>query len=429
MTSLKLATSYSDSPILGYGFVPTHLNCSISVKNRSMNRRPLSGKKPFQAVDFELRLKMKKIKGFTYPHCMIVFLLLKHVMPCLSFSSFVFGDSLVDVGNNDYLFTLSKADSPPYGIDFRPSGGQPTGRFTNGRTISDIVGQELGAQSFPPPYLAPNAQANAVDVGINYASGASGILDETGSLFIGRVPLRVQVDYFNQSRKYMVNMTGEDGTKVFLEKAIFSLTIGSNDILNYIQPKIPFFGKDKVPPTMFQEFMLSNLTAQLMRLHELGARKFVVVGVGPLGCIPFVRALNLLGSGRCSSEINKLIIGYNSKLRDVLQQLNQNLGPEAMFVYANSYDIFSHIIQNYRQYGFENADAPCCGGYFPPFICFRGRNPNTSSVLCSDRSKYVFWDAYHPTDAANIIIGKKLLDGDQSVCSPINIRQLYNYTP
>jgi hypothetical protein len=54
----------------------------------------------------------------------------------------VFGDSLVDAGNNDYLFTLSKADSPPYGIDFKPSGGQPTGRFTNGRTITDLIGKE-----------------------------------------------------------------------------------------------------------------------------------------------------------------------------------------------------------------------------------------------------------------------------------------------
>lgn len=63
-----------------------------------------------------------------------------NVVPSLCFTSFVFGDSLVDAGNNDYLFTLSKADSPPYGIDFKPSGGQPTGRFTNGRTIADIVG-------------------------------------------------------------------------------------------------------------------------------------------------------------------------------------------------------------------------------------------------------------------------------------------------
>jgi hypothetical protein len=45
-------------------------------------------------------------------------------------------------------------------------------------------GQALGALSFPPPYLAPNTQADAIRRGINYASGASGILDETGLLFV-----------------------------------------------------------------------------------------------------------------------------------------------------------------------------------------------------------------------------------------------------
>lgn len=70
----------------------------------------------------------------------VLIVLSLQVLPSLAYTSFVFGDSLVDAGNNDYLFTLSKADSPPYGIDFSPSGGQPTGRFTNGRTIADILG-------------------------------------------------------------------------------------------------------------------------------------------------------------------------------------------------------------------------------------------------------------------------------------------------
>ncbi|CAK9167449.1 unnamed protein product [Ilex paraguariensis] len=357
-----------------------------------------------------------------------------NVLPSVSFTSFVFGDSLVDAGNNHYLFTLSKADSPPYGIDFTTSGGKPTGRFTNGRTISDIVDEALGAKSFPPPYLAPNTSSDAILGGINYASGASGILDETGTLFagkyvaqIGRVPLREQINYFEESRAYMVNVMGEKGTKKFLRQAIFSLTIGSNDILNYFQPSIPFIGQDKVPSTIFQHYMISNLTTQLKRLHGLGARKFIVVGVGPLGCIPFVRALHLVSGGKCSDEVNTFIRGYNKKLNVVLGDLNQKMGPEAIFVYANSYDIVIRIISQYRRYGFENADDPCCGGYFPPFVCYQGNHASTSSVLCNDRAKYVFWDAYHPTEAANVIIAEKLLNGDKTASSPINIRELYHY--
>ena len=64
-------------------------------------------------------------------------------------ASFIFGDSLVDAGNNNYLPTLSKANIPPNGIDFKASGGKPTGRFTNGRTIGDIVGR-LYLLSFLP---------------------------------------------------------------------------------------------------------------------------------------------------------------------------------------------------------------------------------------------------------------------------------------
>lgn len=50
---------------------------------------------------------------------------------------FVFGDSLVDSGNNNYLPTTARADSPPYGIDY-PT-GHPTGRFSNGLNLPDLI--------------------------------------------------------------------------------------------------------------------------------------------------------------------------------------------------------------------------------------------------------------------------------------------------
>lgn len=53
-------------------------------------------------------------------------------------ASFVFGDSLLDVGNNNYIVSLAKANHDPYGIDF---GRMPTGRFSNGRTVVDIIGE------------------------------------------------------------------------------------------------------------------------------------------------------------------------------------------------------------------------------------------------------------------------------------------------
>lgn len=89
----------------------------------------------------------------------------------------------------------------------------------------------------------------------------------------------------------------------------------------------------------------------MKRLHELGARKFVVVGVGPLGCIPFVRAMHFITNEKCSEKVNRLIKGYNFRLSAVVDQLNLEFSPKTKFVYANSYAVFMKIIVNYRQYG------------------------------------------------------------------------------
>lgn len=53
---------------------------------------------------------------------------------------FVFGDSVVDTGNNNYVKSYApvRCDFPPYGKDFE--GGKPTGRYSNGRVPSDMLG-------------------------------------------------------------------------------------------------------------------------------------------------------------------------------------------------------------------------------------------------------------------------------------------------
>ena len=56
---------------------------------------------------------------------------------------FIFGDSLSDVGNNNYLpFTVLKSNFLPYGVDYGSSSSKrtPTGRFSNGRLVLDIIG-------------------------------------------------------------------------------------------------------------------------------------------------------------------------------------------------------------------------------------------------------------------------------------------------
>lgn len=78
-------------------------------------------------------------------------------VPCL----FIFGDSLVDNGNNNNINSLAKANYPPYGIDFAKG---PTGRFSNGLTTVDVIG------IYQPFSLSnPKLQANRSNVHTIYS--------------------------------------------------------------------------------------------------------------------------------------------------------------------------------------------------------------------------------------------------------------------
>eukprot|EP00253_Pinus_taeda_P034087 PITA_34087 len=96
--------------------------------------------------------------------------------------SFIFGDSLSDVGNNNHLQrSLGKANYPWYGFDY--ANGTATGRHNNGRTIGDMLGKT--GLPIAAAYLDPSTDENTVlKRGVNYASGGGGILNETGSLFV-----------------------------------------------------------------------------------------------------------------------------------------------------------------------------------------------------------------------------------------------------
>ncbi|CAI7916323.1 unnamed protein product, partial [Closterium sp. NIES-53] len=117
---------------------------------------------------------------------------------------FVFGDSLVDVGNNNYgTYRFLRADLPPYGINYR----EASGRFSDGRLQIDFLARYLGLPS-PPPVLQPGRSASR---GLNFASAGAGVLDSTnpGQAF----PLSFQLGKFREVHAAVVGQaSGEQGS-------------------------------------------------------------------------------------------------------------------------------------------------------------------------------------------------------------------------
>ncbi|XP_050270031.1 GDSL esterase/lipase At5g37690 [Quercus robur] len=310
--------------------------------------------------------------------------------------TFIFGDSLTEVGNNNYLqYSLARSNFPFYGIDY--AGGQATGRFTNGRTIGDIISEKLGISS-PPPYLSLSQNDDAVLKGVNYASGGAGILNDTGLYFIQRLSFDDQIKYFEKTKETMKNKIGEVAANKLCNEAMYFIGIGSNDYVNnFLQPFLP--DGQQYTSDEFRDLLISTLDKQLSRLYQLGARKMVFHGLSPLGCIPSQRVKSK--KGECLKRINQWALDFNSGVQKLFASLSQHL-PNAKLIFADTYPAVLDLIDNPSKYGFKVSNTSCCnvdssvGG-----LCL----PN--SKLCSNRSDYVFWDAFHPSDKANAILAEE----------------------
>jgi hypothetical protein len=126
-------------------------------------------------------------------------------------SLFIFGDSYFDAGNNNYINTAFQGNFEPYGETFFK---YPTGRFSDGRLISDFIGKidiycyvsfffktlivvkltvkgllrtaEYAKLPLITPYLHPGYHSY-ID-GANFASAGAGALVETAQGLVCDLP-------------------------------------------------------------------------------------------------------------------------------------------------------------------------------------------------------------------------------------------------
>jgi hypothetical protein len=66
----------------------------------------------------------------------------------------------------------------------------------------------------------------------------------------------------------MLETMDEEAVADFFSKALFVIVAGSNDILEFLSPSVPFLGREKPDdPSHFQDALVSNLTFYLKVLR------------------------------------------------------------------------------------------------------------------------------------------------------------------
>ncbi|XBI77553.1 hypothetical protein VPH35_070633 [Triticum aestivum] len=256
----------------------------------------------------------------------------------------VFGDSTVDPGNNNRLRTTAKANFPPYGVNFY--GRRPTGRFSNGRLATDMLADKLGIMRTIPGFLDPTLKLGQLRKGVSFASAGSGYDDSTATT-LSALPFRRQLWHFWRYKLLIRALLGTRRAERIVNRATFIISAGTNDmLLNYIASN-----RSAGPIAMlrYENHLIARLGNYTQVMRMLGARRFMFVGLPPIGCLPIARTLLGRDPDGCDSDLNQLAASFNSRLIQLSNFVNYQ--PRMRSAYIDTYTIIRAATDNPQNYG------------------------------------------------------------------------------
>lgn len=171
-----------------------------------------------------------------------------------------------------------------------------------------------------------------------------------------RITFAQQVHNFMKVVEKLNSTVGSDSTSRLISRSIFYISIGSNDflhnyLLNYTAAEINHNGTVE-PIDIYSSQLVLELSKQIqVRLRSLqvfltdayapnclmcacfkyaqslylvGAQRFAVMGVGPLGCTPHYLYAWDSKDGSCIAAVNNLVQKFNEDLRKEVNTVVHN---------------------------------------------------------------------------------------------------------
>lgn len=87
----------------------------------------------------------------------------------------------------------------------------------------------------------------------------------------------------------------------------------------------------------------------MQNLYDLGARRVLVTGTGPLGCVPAELAQRSR-NGECAVELQRAASLFNPQLIQMVQGINNEIG-DNIFVTVNAMEMHMNFINDPQAYG------------------------------------------------------------------------------
>ncbi|XP_024024536.1 GDSL esterase/lipase 1 isoform X1 [Morus notabilis] len=329
---------------------------------------------------------------------------------------FIFGDSIFDAGNNNYINTSPRfqANYWPYGESFFNTS---TGRATNGRTIPDFI-SDYAKLPLIPPYLQPDIHDYVY--GVNFASIGAGTLVETHPGLV--IDLKTQLSNFYKVEKQLRDKLGCEEANTLLSTAVYLFSVGGNDYFAPFQKNTSFFESEYIQKE-YTSMVIGTLTNVIQEIYNKGGRKFGFLNLTPLGSLPYIKALKANKTDGCDKDLTEVAKLHNSALSEALQKLESQV---TGFKYA-LHDFFTSVderSENPSKYGFKEVNMACCGSgpYRGYTRCGSVRKPYE---LCENPSDFLYFDPFHPTEKAYAQIAKLFWSGKSKITGPYNLKYLF----
>jgi phospholipase/lecithinase/hemolysin len=275
---------------------------------------------------------------------------------------YVFGDSLSDAGN---VFLATIAPGSPFPP--QPVAPYVNGQFSNGPIWVEDLSAKLGLGPVLPSLAG----------GTDFAfGGATTGFPATSSPGVP-VPTVAQ-----QVGLYLGAVSG-----VASPSALYSVWIGSNDVLNII-------GSGVTGATALLQAQGAALTevASINALAAAGAKNFLVPLVSDLGAAPVLAAL-----GPAAAAGTSLAEAYDALLEADLAGLASTPGIDLSFL--DTFALLNGVSADPGAFGLTDATHPCYVGLY-----------TGGGTVCADPAHYLFWDTLHPTEAGHAIIAEAAFD-------------------